>query len=99
VRVDRSENLRMIAEYGHVPLVGAGNRVVYDAEHFFETATPTTPSTRWRASRRAQEAGADTSSAATRTTNGGRCRTGSRRDERGDRRAAAERCGSRSTTP
>ena len=35
VKVDRDENLRMIAE-SVAYLVGAGKRVVYDAEHFFD---------------------------------------------------------------
>src|SRR5437660_4675685 len=35
VRVDRDENLRMIAE-SVAFLVGAGKRVIYDAEHFFD---------------------------------------------------------------
>ncbi len=35
VKVDRDENLRMIAESVAL-LVGAGKRVVYDAEHFFD---------------------------------------------------------------
>jgi 2-isopropylmalate synthase len=35
VKVDRAENLRMIAE-SVAFLVGAGKRVIYDAEHFFD---------------------------------------------------------------
>jgi 2-isopropylmalate synthase len=35
VKVDRDENLRMIAESIEF-LVGAGKRVIYDAEHFFD---------------------------------------------------------------
>jgi 2-isopropylmalate synthase len=35
VKVDRAENLRMIAESIEF-LVGAGKRVIYDAEHFFD---------------------------------------------------------------
>ncbi|HTW12892.1 MAG TPA: citramalate synthase [Solirubrobacteraceae bacterium] len=35
VKVDRQENLRMIAESIEF-LVGAGKRVIYDAEHFFD---------------------------------------------------------------
>jgi 2-isopropylmalate synthase len=35
VKVDRDENLRMIAE-SIAFLVGAGKRVIYDAEHFFD---------------------------------------------------------------
>ena len=35
VKVDRAENLRMIAE-SIAFLVGAGKRVIYDAEHFFD---------------------------------------------------------------
>src|SRR5690349_24827973 len=35
VRVDREENLRMIAE-SVAFLVGEGKRVIYDAEHFFD---------------------------------------------------------------
>ena len=35
VKVDREENLRMIAE-SVAFLVGAGKRVIYDAEHFFD---------------------------------------------------------------
>src|SRR6476646_6675460 len=35
VRVDRAENLRMIAE-SVAFLVGEGKRVIYDAEHFFD---------------------------------------------------------------
>jgi 2-isopropylmalate synthase len=35
VKVDRAENLRMIAE-SITFLVGAGKRVIYDAEHFFD---------------------------------------------------------------
>ncbi|HEX2016367.1 MAG TPA: citramalate synthase [Solirubrobacteraceae bacterium] len=58
VRVDREENLRMIAESVGF-LVGEGKRVVYDAEHFFDG---------WRADRQyalrcvraAAEAGAET---------------------------------------
>jgi len=58
VRVDRDENLRMIAD-SVAFLVGEGKRVVYDAEHFFDA---------WRADREyalkcvraAAEAGAET---------------------------------------
>ncbi|MFN8176037.1 MAG: citramalate synthase [Solirubrobacteraceae bacterium] len=58
VRVDRDENLRMIAD-SVAFLVGDGKRVVYDAEHFFDA---------WRADREyalkcvraAAEAGAET---------------------------------------
>jgi 2-isopropylmalate synthase len=35
VKVDRAENLRMIAE-SVAFLIGAGKRVIYDAEHFFD---------------------------------------------------------------
>ena len=35
VKVDREENLRMISE-SVAFLVGAGKRVIYDAEHFFD---------------------------------------------------------------
>ena len=35
VRVDRAENLRMVSE-SVAFLVGAGKRVIYDAEHFFD---------------------------------------------------------------
>ena len=35
MRVDREENLRMIAD-SVAFLVGEGKRVIYDAEHFFD---------------------------------------------------------------
>jgi 2-isopropylmalate synthase len=67
VRVDREENLRMIAESIGF-LVGQGKRVVYDAEHFFDGHRDD-PAYALRCLRAAVEAGAETVVAC--DTNGG----------------------------
>ncbi len=58
VKVDREENLRMI-EDSIAFLVGAGKRVVYDAEHFFDGFADD-PDYALRCLRSAAEAGAET---------------------------------------
>ena len=58
VRVDRDENLRMISD-SVAFLVGAGKRVLYDAEHFFDGFADD-PLYALRCLRAASEAGADT---------------------------------------
>jgi 2-isopropylmalate synthase len=58
VKVDRSENLRMIAE-SIAFLVGAGKRVIYDAEHFFDGYADD-PEYALGCLRAAAQAGADT---------------------------------------
>jgi 2-isopropylmalate synthase len=58
VRVDEDENLRMIAE-SIAFLVGAGKRVIYDAEHFFD-GFAADRSYALDCLRKAAEAGADT---------------------------------------
>ena len=58
VKVDRDENLRMIAESVGF-LVGAGKRVIYDAEHFFDGYADDRDYA-LRCLRTAVEAGADT---------------------------------------
>jgi 2-isopropylmalate synthase len=58
VKVDRDENLRMIEE-SIAFLVGAGKRVIYDAEHFFD-GYRAEPAYALRAIRAAAEAGAET---------------------------------------
>jgi 2-isopropylmalate synthase len=58
VKVDREENLRMIAE-SIAYLRGAGKRVVYDAEHFFD-GYRAEPDYALRCIRTAAEAGAET---------------------------------------
>ena len=58
VRVDRDENLRMIAD-SIAFLVGEGKRVVYDAEHFFD-GYASDPDYALRCLRAAVEAGAET---------------------------------------
>ncbi|HWD76211.1 MAG TPA: citramalate synthase [Solirubrobacteraceae bacterium] len=58
VKVDRDENLRMIAE-SIMFLVGAGKRVIYDAEHFFD-GYGDDPQYALRCLRTAVEAGAET---------------------------------------
>ena len=58
VRVDRDENLRMIAE-SVAFLVGEGKRVIYDAEHFFDGFADD-PAYALRCLRVAAEAGAET---------------------------------------
>jgi 2-isopropylmalate synthase len=58
VRVDREENLRMIAD-SVAFLVGAGKRVVYDAEHFFDGYASDSEYA-LRCLRAAAEAGAET---------------------------------------
>ncbi len=58
VRVDREENLRMIAE-SIAFLVGEGKRVIYDAEHFFDAFRDDREYT-LACLRAAAEAGADT---------------------------------------
>jgi 2-isopropylmalate synthase len=58
VKVDRDENLRMISE-SVAFLVGAGKRVVYDAEHFFDGYADD-PQYALRCLRAAIEAGAET---------------------------------------
>ncbi len=67
VKVDRDENLRMIAE-SVAFLVGEGKRVVYDAEHFFDGFADD-PSYALRCLRAAAEAGAETVTCC--DTNGG----------------------------
>ncbi|MGI8715874.1 MAG: citramalate synthase [Solirubrobacteraceae bacterium] len=58
VRVDREENLRMIAESAAF-LVGQGKRVLYDAEHFFDGFADD-PGYALQCLRTAAEAGAET---------------------------------------
>ena len=58
VKVDREENLRMIAE-SVAFLVGEGKRVIYDAEHFFDGFADD-PAYALRCLRAAAEAGAET---------------------------------------
>ncbi len=58
VKVDRAENLRMIAESVQF-LVGQGKRVIYDAEHFFDGFLDDAEYA-LRCLRAAAEAGADT---------------------------------------
>jgi len=58
VKVDRDENLRMIEE-SIAFLAGAGKRVIYDAEHFFD-GYRAEPAYALRAIRTAAEAGAET---------------------------------------
>ncbi|MFZ0388276.1 MAG: citramalate synthase [Solirubrobacteraceae bacterium] len=58
VKVDRAENLQMIAE-SIVFLVGAGKRVIYDAEHFFDGYSDD-PEYALACLRAAAQAGADT---------------------------------------
>ena len=58
VKVDREENLRMIAE-SVAFLVGQGKRVIYDAEHFFDGFADD-PDYALRCLRAAAEAGAET---------------------------------------
>jgi 2-isopropylmalate synthase len=58
VKVDRDENLRMIADSVEF-LVGAGKRVVYDAEHFFD-GFESDPDYALQCLRAAVEAGAET---------------------------------------
>jgi 2-isopropylmalate synthase len=58
VKVDRDENLRMIAE-SIAFLVGVGKRVIYDAEHFFD-GYGDDPEYALRCLRTAVEAGAET---------------------------------------
>ena len=67
VRVDREENLRMIAE-SVAFLVAAGKRVVYDAEHFFDGFADD-PGYALRCLRAAADAGAETVTCC--DTNGG----------------------------
>ena len=75
VKVDRAENLRMIAE-SIAFLVGAGKRVIYDAEHFFDGFSRRPRVLRWRACARPRRPARRPSPAATPTA--ARCRTGSR---------------------
>src|SRR6202044_2178444 len=58
VKVDRAENLQMIAE-SIAFLVGAGKRVIYDAEHFFDGYSDD-PEYALACLRAAAQAGADT---------------------------------------
>src|SRR5437660_11473306 len=58
VKVDRDENLRMIAD-SVAFLVGAGKRVIYDAEHFFDGFADD-PAYALQCLRAAAEAGAET---------------------------------------
>ncbi len=58
VKVDRAENLRMIAD-SIAFLVGAGKRVIYDAEHFFDGYADD-PEYALACLRAAAQAGADT---------------------------------------
>src|SRR3984885_10770842 len=67
VKVDREENLRMISE-SVAFLVGAGKRVIYDAEHFFDGFADD-PAYALQCVRAAAEAGADTVTCC--DTNGG----------------------------
>ena len=67
VKVDRDENLRMIAESVGF-LVAQGKRVIYDAEHFFDGFADD-PSYAIRCIKAAAEAGADTITCC--DTNGG----------------------------
>jgi 2-isopropylmalate synthase len=67
VKVDRDENLRMIAE-SVAFLVGQGKRVIYDAEHFFDGFADD-PAYALSCLRAAAEAGADTVTCC--DTNGG----------------------------
>jgi 2-isopropylmalate synthase len=67
VKVDREENLRMIAE-SVAFLVGQGKRVIYDAEHFFDGFADD-PAYALRCVTAAAEAGADTITCC--DTNGG----------------------------
>jgi 2-isopropylmalate synthase len=67
VRVDREENLRMIAD-SVAFLAGAGKRVIYDAEHFFDGFTED-PQYALRCLRAASQAGAQTITCC--DTNGG----------------------------
>jgi 2-isopropylmalate synthase len=67
VKVDRDENLRMIAE-SVAFLVARGKRVVYDAEHFFD-GFAADPAYALRCLRAAAEAGAETVTCC--DTNGG----------------------------
>ena len=67
VKVDRDENLRMIAE-SVAFLVGQGKRVIYDAEHFFDGFADD-PGYALRCLRAAAEAGAETVTCC--DTNGG----------------------------
>jgi 2-isopropylmalate synthase len=67
VKVDREENLRMIAE-SVAFLVGEGKRVIYDAEHFFDGFADD-PAYALRCLRAAAEAGAETVTCC--DTNGG----------------------------
>jgi 2-isopropylmalate synthase len=67
VKVDRDENVRMIAE-SVAFLVGQGKRVVYDAEHFFDGYADD-PAYALRCLRAAAEAGAETVTCC--DTNGG----------------------------
>jgi 2-isopropylmalate synthase len=67
VKVDRAENLKMISE-SVAYLVGAGKRVIYDAEHFFDAYTAD-PEYSLACVRAAAQAGADTVTCC--DTNGG----------------------------
>src|SRR5581483_11380363 len=67
VKVDRDENLRMIAE-SVAFLVGQGKRVVYDAEHFFDGFADD-PAYALQCLRAAADAGAETVTCC--DTNGG----------------------------
>jgi 2-isopropylmalate synthase len=67
VKVDRDENLRMISE-SVAFLVGAGKRVIYDAEHFFDGFADD-PAYALQCVRAAAEAGAETVTCC--DTNGG----------------------------
>ncbi len=90
VKVDRSENLRMIAD-SIAFLVGAGKRVIYDAEHFFDGYADD-PEYALACLRAAAQAGADTVVCC--DTNGGTLPDAiTAADRGGDRRAAAERAG------
>ena len=94
VKVDRAENLRMIAD-SIAFLVGAGKRVIYDAEHFFDGYADD-PEYALACLRAAAQAGADTVVCC--DTNGGTLPDGiTAAMHGGDRGAAAERAGRRST--
>ena len=90
VKVDRDENLRMIASSIEF-LRGAGKRVVYDAEHFFD-GYRAEPDYALRCVQAAAEAGAETVRSATPTAprcppgrggdGGGHGRTRRRRTDR-----------------
>ena len=92
VKVDRDENLRMIAE-SVAFLVGEGKRVVYDAEHFFDGCRDDRAYA-LRCLQAAAEAGADNVTLC--DTNGASLPA---RDRGGDRGRRARRCRLRGRHP